>query len=98
MVNKAVPLSFPAGLPLTVTPETTDLYLRVNVVYRNTSHILATNIFGNHNIEYVKIAVATGLFFEVGIRDIADAIINYKPENNRSQVRISSRNTVICDS
>ncbi|NLV18662.1 MAG: UDP-N-acetylmuramoyl-tripeptide--D-alanyl-D-alanine ligase [Bacteroidetes bacterium] len=98
MVNKAVPLSFPAGLPLTVTPETTDLYLRVNVVYRNTSHILATNIFGNHNIENVKIAVATGLFFEVGIRDIADAIINYKPENNRSQVRISSRNTVICDS
>ena len=32
------------------------------------------------------------------MKDIADAIENYQPANNRSQIKITRNNTLICDS
>jgi UDP-N-acetylmuramoyl-tripeptide--D-alanyl-D-alanine ligase len=42
--------------------------------------------------------VATGLFFDVDMKDIADAVENYMPANNRSQVKTTKNNTLVCDS
>jgi UDP-N-acetylmuramoyl-tripeptide--D-alanyl-D-alanine ligase len=42
--------------------------------------------------------MATGLFFEVGMKEIINAIGEYHPSNNRSQVKITKNNTLICDS
>lgn len=59
---------------------------------------IRTNLFGKHNIENVAAAIATGLFFGVEPGAIADALENYMPDNNRSQIMITSRNRVVCDS
>ena len=52
----------------------------------------------NYNLENVKAAIATGLFFDVEMKDIVDAVENYQPANNRSQIKITKNNTLICDS
>ncbi len=46
----------------------------------------------------MKAAIAAGLFFGVEMKDIAEAVENYQPANNRSQVKTTDRNTLICDS
>ena len=45
-----------------------------------------------------KAAIAAGLFFGVEMKDIVDAVTSYQPENNRSQVKMTASNTLICDS
>jgi UDP-N-acetylmuramoyl-tripeptide--D-alanyl-D-alanine ligase len=98
MVNRAVPLSGPTGIPLIVAPEPSKLNLRVSVKYQQKKFMINTNLFGAYNIENIKAAIAVGLFLGVEIEDIADAIENYIPGNNRSQIMVTKLNTIICDS
>jgi UDP-N-acetylmuramoyl-tripeptide--D-alanyl-D-alanine ligase len=98
IINRAVPYSDPTGIDLTVKKLPSDLYLKLTVTYLHLTYTLNTNLFGDHNLENVKAAIAAGLFFGVEMRDIADAVENYQPANNRSQVKISPNNTLICDS
>ena len=98
MVNRAVPFSDPTGIELQLDMTDTDLFLKVRAVYQNKSYEINTNLFGNYNYENVKGAIATGLFFEVPMEDIVTAIGEYHPQNNRSQVIITEKNTLICDS
>ena len=97
LVNRAVPFSDPTGIDLIVEQVPSDLNLSVNVTYQHSKHQLNTSLFGAYNIENVKAAIATGLFLDVDIKDIVDAIAGYVPANNRSQLRITKNNTVICD-
>lgn len=98
IVNRAVPFSAPTGTALKVVPEPSDLNLSLTVKYQNKTTEVKTNLFGTYNVENVKAAIATGLFFGVDIEQITDAIEEYVPENNRSQVVIKETNTLICDS
>jgi len=98
LVNRAVPYSDPTGTELKVTLLDSDLRLIVNAEYQHKNYTIKTNLFGKHNLENIKAAVATALFLGCGIEDITSAIENYVPGNNRSQVRESDHNTVICDS
>ncbi len=68
------------------------------VSYQHKTFSLDTNLFGSYNLENVKTAVAIGLFFDVAIGDICEAVESYLPANNRSQVIKSDHNTLICDS
>jgi UDP-N-acetylmuramoyl-tripeptide--D-alanyl-D-alanine ligase len=97
-VNRAVPYSDPAGFPLTLKPEHEGINLSLDVSYNYTTFKLNTNLFGGYNLWNVKAAIATGLFFEVDIKEIVSAIGEYHPSNNRSQVKITRNNTLICDS
>jgi UDP-N-acetylmuramoyl-tripeptide--D-alanyl-D-alanine ligase len=98
LVNRAVPYSDPTGVRLEVEPAGSELNLAVKVVYQNKTHIIQTNLFGIYNLENVKAAIATGLFLGATAGDIADAITKYQPGNNRSQMKKTESNTLICDS
>jgi UDP-N-acetylmuramoyl-tripeptide--D-alanyl-D-alanine ligase len=97
-VIRAVPYSDPTGTELLVEKLPSDLNLNVSVDYFHETYNIKTNLFGDYNIENIKAAVATGLFFEVKLKDIAEAVESYVPANNRSQVKETDRNIIICDS
>lgn len=97
-VIRAVPFSDPTGQALVIEQAESGMNLVLRVMYNNESYTLKSNLFGSYNYWNIKAAIASGLFFEVPIPDIISAISEYKPANNRSQVRITGHNKVICDS
>ena len=97
-VNRAVPYSDPTGTDLLIEQLPSDIYLKLTAEYQHKSYTISTNLFGRYNIENVKAAIATGLFLGVEMADIVDAIEKYVPGNNRSQIKVTSDNTIICDS
>jgi len=97
-VNRAVPYSDPTGIELVVEAGKSDFNLNVKVTYHHKPYLIETLLFGQYNLENVKAAIAAGLFLGVEVEDIVDAIRNYQPANNRSQVRKTKYNTLICDS
>ena len=98
LVNRAVPFSDPTGIELLVEPVQSDLNLKIVITYLHHIYNLNTNLFGSFNLENIRAAVATGLFLGVEIKDIIEAVEKYQPANNRSQVKITKNNTLICDS
>ena len=98
IINRAVPFSDPTGVELLVEPVPSELNIKLAVIYQHHTYNINTNLFGSFNIENIKAAISTGLFFDVEMTDIADAVKNYQPENNRSQIKITKNNTLICDS
>jgi UDP-N-acetylmuramoyl-tripeptide--D-alanyl-D-alanine ligase len=98
LVNRAVPFSDPTGIELSISALQPDLNLSVNIKYQQKECRIKTKLFGIFNLENIRAAIATGLFFRVEMNDIADAVENYIPGNNRSQVIVTKNNTLICDS
>jgi UDP-N-acetylmuramoyl-tripeptide--D-alanyl-D-alanine ligase len=100
IINRAVPYSDPTGIELSLepVPSDLDLNLKLKASYHHHIYNISTNLFGSYNLENVKAATATGLFLGVEMEDIVDAVEKYKPANNRSQIKITSNNTLICDS
>ena len=97
-VNRAVPYSDPTGLPLIVEQESSEMNLVLRVKYNNETYKISSNLFGSYNYWNIKAAIASGLFFEVPVKDVLNAIEEYNPANNRSQVKITRKNRIICDS
>ena len=62
----------------------------------NNKHI-ATHFVGAYNLDNMLAAISVGLHFGVVEEDICDAISNYVPANNRSQLTKTERNTLIVD-
>ena len=62
----------------------------------NNKHI-ATHFVGAYNLDNMLAAISVGLHFGVTKEDICDAISNYVPANNRSQLTKTERNTLIVD-
>ena len=58
---------------------------------------LSTNFVGAYNLDNMLAAIAVGLHFGVDEKDVCDAISNYVPANNRSQLTKTERNTLIVD-
>lgn len=56
-----------------------------------------TQLIGRYNIDNVLAAVAIGLFFDIDAELINQAIAEYIPVNNRSQLIRGERNTIIAD-
>ncbi len=98
LINRAVPFSNPTGTELTVEYLPSGLNLNLKASYHHKTYNITTNLFGSYNLENIRVAIATGLFLGVEMDDIADAVGKYQPENNRSQIRMTGKNTLICDS
>jgi len=98
LVNRGVPYSNPTGVELIVEALPSEMNLAVRVKYQHRIHDIQTGLFGAYNLENVKAAIATGLFLGVEIGEIAEAIGKYQPGNNRSQVKTTQNNTLVCDS
>jgi UDP-N-acetylmuramoyl-tripeptide--D-alanyl-D-alanine ligase len=97
LVNRAVPYSDPTGIDLVVEPVKSDYNLTVTVTYHHKTYLIETSLFGLCNLENIRAAIATGLFLGAEIGDIVDAVKSYQPGNNRSQIRKTKNNTLICD-
>lgn len=59
---------------------------------------IETNLFGKYNTENILTAACVGTYFNVPSEKIIKAIESYQPENNRSQIKNTSRNKLILDS
>ncbi|MEE4213794.1 MAG: UDP-N-acetylmuramoyl-tripeptide--D-alanyl-D-alanine ligase [Bacteroidales bacterium] len=57
-----------------------------------------TNLFGEYNLENLLACLSVGLYFDIRPPAIKQAIEDYEPDNNRSQVLKTGSNTLICDS
>ncbi len=58
---------------------------------------IQTNLTGNYNLDNVLVAVAVGNHFGVSVNDIKDAIENYQPSNQRSQIIRKEDATIVLD-
>lgn len=56
-----------------------------------------TNLIGAYNIDNALAAITVGLHFGVSERNASDAVANYKPQNNRSQLTETGRNRLVVD-
>lgn len=61
------------------------------------SPTIQTNMIGKYNYYNFLAAISFGILFEVPEEKINNAIANYSPENNRSQVKKTENNTLILD-
>lgn len=98
LVSRGVPYSYPTGVELSVEALPSEMNLAVRIRYLHKLYDIQTALFGEYNLDNVRAAVATGLFLGVGIEDIVEAVGKYQPGNNRSQVKTTDNNTLICDS
>lgn len=58
---------------------------------------ISTNLIGIYNAENVMAAVAIGHFFDVPVSDIQKGLESYTPQNNRSQLTLTSKNKLVVD-
>ncbi|WP_417266564.1 UDP-N-acetylmuramoyl-tripeptide--D-alanyl-D-alanine ligase [Brumimicrobium sp.] len=62
-----------------------------------TSPMVETQIIGKYNFYNMLAAICIGVHFNVNDKDISEALEQYTPSNNRSQLEKTSHNTVILD-
>ncbi|MBR4839781.1 MAG: UDP-N-acetylmuramoyl-tripeptide--D-alanyl-D-alanine ligase [Paludibacteraceae bacterium] len=60
-------------------------------------HRIDSHLIGAYNFENMMAAIAVGTYFGVAEQDIVDALGEYVPQNNRSQLKETSRNRLIVD-
>lgn len=78
--------------------ETLSPFVEMNWKHENyTSPILQTQMIGKYNFYNYLAAAAFGIEFNVKPEQISEAIEEYTPTNNRSQVKKTSLNTLILD-
>ena len=69
----------------------------INIDWDNKSRNIKTQLIGNYNFENVLSAVCIGNHFGISDINIKDAIENYVPSNNRSQLIKTQNNTILLD-
>ena len=60
-------------------------------------HTVQTSLIGAYNVDNALAAITIGLKFGVKEQDASDAVANYKPQNNRSQLTETGRNSLVVD-
>ena len=56
-----------------------------------------SNLIGSYNFNNIAIAITIGKYFDVSTNSIKNAIENYKPNNNRSEIQLIGSNKIILD-
>jgi UDP-N-acetylmuramoyl-tripeptide--D-alanyl-D-alanine ligase len=72
----------------------------VNFKWNNATYsspTLATNIIGRYNFYNFLAAISIGDYFDIAPETINTGITSYKPDNNRSQIIETGKNTLIMD-
>ncbi|HEY0899716.1 MAG TPA: UDP-N-acetylmuramoyl-tripeptide--D-alanyl-D-alanine ligase [Sphingobacteriaceae bacterium] len=72
------------------------LQLRWNKGQETQSEVTA-HLTGTYNFENILAAITLGSFFNLSVDEINAGISSYVPTNNRSQIKKTLSNTVICD-
>jgi len=72
-------------------------FLKLNYIDNKQIVEINTNLIGKYNFENVSAAVCVAKYFEIENIKIKNAIENYFPTNNRSQIKETQSNTLILD-
>ena len=67
----------------------------VQLSYKNTT--IQSKLIGKYNFTNMAAAITMGAYFKVSEAEIKDALENYTPTNNRSQLQKTAKNTLILD-
>jgi UDP-N-acetylmuramoyl-tripeptide--D-alanyl-D-alanine ligase len=67
----------------------------LHVEYEN--EIITSQLIGKYNFENIVAAICIGKYFGVGVKQMKEAIEEYIPSNNRSQIVHTKTNTLILD-
>lgn len=75
----------------------TDPFIELSWHNSTADYNIRLNLTGSYNFENVLAAICIGQFFEVSASEINSGLTTYAPNNNRSQITKTEKNTVICD-
>jgi UDP-N-acetylmuramoyl-tripeptide--D-alanyl-D-alanine ligase len=73
-------------------------FLEVEIMLGEEFYSLPTKLVGAYNLQNIRLAAATGLYFGIPADAIVGALSAYRPENQRSQMVEGKRNNVVMDS
>lgn len=63
----------------------------------SSDQVFQTNLIGSYNFGNIATALTVGKFFGVPMEKAVEAVVNYRPENMRSQLVEKRSNTIILD-
>ena len=75
-----------------------DNGIKISLHANNKQLTISTNLFGDYNITNILAATRVGSHFNIPLYQIAEALNNYTPQNHRSQIIKTSKNTLVLDS
>ncbi|MGI6718651.1 MAG: UDP-N-acetylmuramoyl-tripeptide--D-alanyl-D-alanine ligase [Bacteroidales bacterium] len=78
-------------------PKKGNINVSFTWTFQNEHHKIDSELYGKYNFLNMLAAVCIGSYFNVQPNKINDALISYKPSNNRSEIRKTENNTYICD-
>ncbi len=61
------------------------------------THSVKTQLTGAYNLDNILAAICIGTYFELDADAINKGVEGYQPQNNRSQIKQTATNTLICD-
>lgn len=61
------------------------------------TYSVKTQLTGAYNLDNILAAICMGVYFELETDEINAGIEGYQPQNNRSQIKQTKTNTLICD-
>lgn len=67
----------------------------LSITYKGQS--FKTQLTGDYNFSNIQAAIAIGNYFKVSTNQIIEAVSNYNPNNNRSQILSKAGHTIILD-
>ena len=67
----------------------------LSITYKGQS--FKTQLTGSYNFSNIQAAIAIGHYFKVSTNQIIEAVSNYNPNNNRSQILSKAGHTIILD-
>ena len=81
------------------TNDTVISFMEANpfVISNFKNSTIESQLIGNYNFNNICAAITIGNYFDIGTASIKDAISNYKPTNNRSQIITRGSNKIILD-
>ena len=87
--NPALPVN---GKVVSCTP-----FVNIDLNIDGNHYQVNSQLIGSYNVSNMLSAACVGHYFGVSAADIADALSTYTPQNNRSQLTKTERNTLIID-
>lgn len=95
IISYSTDLNDDAGITGKVLPS--DEFLKIEWNNKTEKNPVQTHLTGTYNLENILAAICIGNYFNVPGKLINEAIANYIPSNQRSQVIKSGNNTIVMD-
>ncbi len=86
-----------SGAQVTGTITRYNPFLSVKWEYEGREYAIDTSLYGKYNFYNIMAAIATGIYYNIPIESINEAIAAFRAENNRSQLMRTETNEIIMD-